>query len=116
MKIDLLRFYIDRFGIDGFRLLGHIPSPALIAADPSLADTALFFESFPFEELEEELEAASVLCEQDLDSLFPKETVETGEEENGAYSNRHKVDEFSEIDPKDVNAAAGVIQNFGGVN
>ena len=55
-QIDLLRFYIDRFGIDGFRLLGHIPSPALIAADPSLADTALFFESFPFEELEEELE------------------------------------------------------------
>jgi len=85
-QIDLLRFYIDRFGIDGFRLLGHIPSPALIAADPSLADTALFFESFPFEELEEELEAASVLCEQDLDSLFPKETAETGEEESCEYS------------------------------
>ena len=37
-------------------------------------------------------------------------------EENGSYINLHKVDEFTEIDSQDLNAAAGVIQNFGGVN
>ncbi|MBQ6250660.1 hypothetical protein [Ruminococcus sp.] len=34
-------------------------------------------------------------------------------EEEGSYINITKVDEFTEINPDDINAAAGVIQNFG---
>jgi len=34
-------------------------------------------------------------------------------EEEGSYINISKVDEFTEIDPDALNAAAGVIQNFG---
>ncbi|MBQ6168759.1 hypothetical protein [Ruminococcus flavefaciens] len=34
-------------------------------------------------------------------------------EEEGSYINMKKVDEFTEINPDDINAAAGVIQNFG---
>ena len=70
-QIGLLRFYINRYGVDGFRLMGHIPSPSAIAAAPSLADTALFFPSFPFEEMEEEAEAARVLYEEDIENLLP---------------------------------------------
>lgn len=69
-QIDLLRFYIDSFGVDGFRLLGHIPAPQAIASDPSLADTALLCDAFPFEQLQDALEAEEVLYGEDLDSLL----------------------------------------------
>ena len=72
-QIRILRFYVRRFGIDGFRLTGNVDSAA-IAASPSLADTALLYHSFPFRELEEEREASALFYETDLESL-PETTM-----------------------------------------
>lgn len=70
-QIRILRFYVTRFGIDGFRLLGHLPSAAAIAQEPALADTALFLRGFPFQELEEAAEAERLLYGEDIEDLFP---------------------------------------------
>ncbi|MDO5132997.1 MAG: alpha-amylase family glycosyl hydrolase, partial [Eubacteriales bacterium] len=71
-QIELLRYYVTRFGIDGFRLMGYIPSPAALACVPSLTDTAFFFDSFPFEELDpEETETGTIItCGGDYQSLL----------------------------------------------
>ena len=73
-QIRILRFYVRRFGIDGFHLKGNIDSAAAIAASPSLADTALLYHSFPFRELEEEREASALFYETDLETL-PETTM-----------------------------------------
>lgn len=70
-QIEILRFYIDRYGVDGFRLKGFTASEGSLATDPSLADTALFSHSFPFEDLEKEAEDASQIYYTDLDSILP---------------------------------------------
>ena len=69
-QIAILRFYVRRFGIDGFRLLGDLPAPSAIAQDPSLGDTALFFQGFPFAEMKDSAEAARLLYREDLKELF----------------------------------------------
>ncbi len=61
-QIEIIRFYLSRFGVDGFRLMGHIPSSTAIASDPSLTDAALFFDGFPPEEKEDvEYEVTEIL-------------------------------------------------------
>lgn len=70
-QIEILRFYIDRYGIDGFRLKGDNTSVSSLATDPSLADTALFCRSFPFEELEQEAEDSSLIYYADLENILP---------------------------------------------
>ena len=69
-QIEILRFYIDRYGIDGFRLKGFTDSEGSLATDPSLADTALFSHSFPFEELEKEAENAGQIYYTDLEKIL----------------------------------------------
>lgn len=70
-QIEILRFYIDRYGIDGFRLKGDCSSVGYLAADPSLADTALFCQSFPFEELEKEAEDSSQIYYIEIENILP---------------------------------------------
>ena len=79
-QVDVLRFYISRYGIDGFHLMGHIPVPSAIASAPSLADTALFFSSFPFEEMEEEMRAAHQLYEEDIEDLAAPDPSDPADE------------------------------------
>ncbi len=50
-QTDVLRFYVTHYGIDGFRLIGHIASPAAIVTDPLLADTLLLYDGFPYDEI-----------------------------------------------------------------
>ena len=68
-QIDILRFYIERYGVDGFRLKGYHDSVSSLASDPSLADTALFGTYFPFEELEKEAEESSQIYYTDLENF-----------------------------------------------
>ncbi|MDO5475685.1 MAG: alpha-amylase family glycosyl hydrolase [Eubacteriales bacterium] len=70
-QIDILRFYVERYGIDGFRLMGHLPSPSAIASAPSLSDTTLLYRDFPFEDLRSDMEAEEVLYGDALDTLCP---------------------------------------------
>ena len=73
-QIEILRFYIDRYGIDGFHLKGNSTSAASLAAEPSLADTALFAHAFPFEEMANDAETVGRIYRTDLDSIpFPAE-------------------------------------------
>lgn len=78
-QIMILRFYIERYGVDGFRLKGSNASVGFLASDPSLADTALFAHSFPFEDLEKEAEESGQLYYTDLESLFPDAEEQTEE-------------------------------------
>lgn len=68
-QIDILRFYIERYGVDGFRLKGSNASIGSLANDPSLADTALFGPSFPFDDLEKEAEESSQIYFTDMESF-----------------------------------------------
>ena len=86
-QIDLLRFYVDRYGVDGFRLLGCVPSIEAIASAPSLSETALFYDFFPFQELQEAEEAGAMLYEQDIDTLFPEDLQEEESRETGLNDN-----------------------------
>ena len=74
-QIRLLRFYVSRYGIDGFRLIGHIPSVSQIAASPALADTALLYHAFPFEEMARDEEASRLIFAEDMEDLFPPESA-----------------------------------------
>lgn len=71
-QIEILQYYVQRFGVDGFRLLGHVPAFAAgaIALAPSLSDTALLFHDFPFEEMTEAAESERLLYGDSLDTLF----------------------------------------------
>ena len=73
-QIDVLRYYVEQFCIDGFRLLGHLPSVEAIASCPALENTAVFCGSFPFEQLEEAADAEIALCTEDLDLLSISDT------------------------------------------
>ena len=77
-QLFVLRYYIDRFGIDGFRLLGNVELASSLASAPSLADTALLCSSFPFREFEDQEEAERLLYEEDIDSLFGCAQTEEG--------------------------------------
>ncbi len=48
---DVLRFYVTHYGIDGFRLIGHVSALPAIVTDPILADTLLLHDSFPYENI-----------------------------------------------------------------
>ncbi len=47
-QIRALRFYVTRYGVDGFHLKGDVASPASLAQDPVLADTDLIYYGFPY--------------------------------------------------------------------
>lgn len=49
-QIEVIRHYVLRFGVDGFRLMGYLPSAADIALEPSLSGTTFFFDGFPYGE------------------------------------------------------------------
>ena len=71
-QIDVLTWYVERYGVDGFRLLGHTLSAEAIASAPSLEDTALLCGSFPFDQLREALEAEDQLYSENLENLRPQ--------------------------------------------
>lgn len=56
---DILRFWIDEYHIDGFRLLGTRLPAASLATDPLLAGTKLIADDFPLHEIYGEREAVS---------------------------------------------------------
>ena len=89
-QIEILRFYIDRYGIDGFRLKGNGSLAGDLAMEPSLADTALFGYDFPFEDLEKATEATSRIYYTDLDHVLTAKKVsaqvQTDQEEAGRES------------------------------
>lgn len=80
-QIDVLRYYVEQFGIDGFRLYGHLPSVEAIASCPALKNTALFCGSFPFDQLREAADAEMSLYSEDLDllTISDTESVSAGE-------------------------------------
>lgn len=51
-QLETARFYVTHYGIDGFHLKGNASALQTIASDPMLSDTALFYYSFPYEELQ----------------------------------------------------------------
>ncbi len=51
-QLETARFYVTHYGIDGFHLKGNSAALQTIASDPMLSDTALFYYSFPYEELQ----------------------------------------------------------------
>lgn len=51
-QLETARFYVTHYGIDGFHLKGNAAALQTIASDPMLSDTALFYYSFPYEELQ----------------------------------------------------------------
>jgi len=71
-QIEILHFYIDRYGIDGFRLKGSGIAAGSLSTEPSLADTALFCHDFPFEEMKKETEATSHIYYTDLEKVLAK--------------------------------------------
>lgn len=86
-QIGILRFYVDRYGIDGFRLKGSAASTGSIALEPCLADTALFGYDFPFEELEKDTEATSHIYYANLENILKQpDPAETEAETAGENS------------------------------
>ncbi len=51
-QLETARFYVTHYGIDGFHLKGSAAALQTIASDPMLSDTAIFYYSFPYEELQ----------------------------------------------------------------
>ncbi len=51
-QLETARFYVTHYGIDGFHLKGNASALQTIASDPMLSDTALFYYSFPYEDLQ----------------------------------------------------------------
>lgn len=51
--LEAARFYKLNYHVDGFHLKGDDASLKLIASDPILSDSALFYYSFPYAELQE---------------------------------------------------------------
>lgn len=56
---DILRFWVDEYHVDGFRLLGTRLPAASLATDPLLAGTKLIAGDFPLHEIYGEREAVS---------------------------------------------------------
>lgn len=50
-QLEIARYYVTHYRVDGFHLSGNIPSVASFASDPILSDTALFYYDFPYDEL-----------------------------------------------------------------
>ena len=50
-QIDAARFYVAHYRVDGFHLKGSVPSIATFASDPLLSDTALLYDSFPYDDI-----------------------------------------------------------------
>lgn len=110
-QIDVLRFYVKRYGVDGFRLLGDLPSVTAIAGAPSLSDTALFFDSFPFQEFQEDEDSESMLYEQDIDSLFPADSPKNNED---IQSGENREESSGNGNPKKTAFRAGRIPKGSG--
>ena len=53
-QLETVRFYVTHYGVDGFHLKGSGTGLATICSDPMLSDTAFFYYSFPYEELQKE--------------------------------------------------------------
>lgn len=52
-QLETARFYVTHYGIDGFHLKGSAAALQTIASDPMLSDTAIFYYSFPYAQLQE---------------------------------------------------------------
>ena len=51
-QLETVRFYVTHYQIDGFHIKGDNPSVNAIAAEPMMANTSVFYYSFPYEDLQ----------------------------------------------------------------
>ena len=69
-QIEIARFYVTHYAVDGFRLMGSIADIRAFSSDPLLSDVRLFHTDFPYSEIEgmdaENPESGAVLT----DNLF----------------------------------------------
>ena len=53
-QLECARFYVTHYHIDGFHLKGNDAALKTLCSDPMLSDTAIFYYSFPYEDLEKQ--------------------------------------------------------------
>ena len=51
-QIEIARFYVTHYAVDGFRLMGNITDIRAFASDPILSGVRLFHTDFPYSEIE----------------------------------------------------------------
>ena len=52
-QIEIARFYVTRYAVDGFRLMGNVADIRAFSSDPLLSDVRLFHTDFPYSEIRE---------------------------------------------------------------
>ena len=53
-QLECARFYVTHYHIDGFHLKGSDAALKTLCSDPMLSDTAIFYYSFPYEDLKKQ--------------------------------------------------------------
>ncbi len=51
-QIDIARFYVTHYAVDGFRLMGSVADIRAFTTDPLLSDVRIFHDGFPYSEIE----------------------------------------------------------------
>lgn len=52
-QIEIARFYVTHYSVDGFRLIGNVTDIRAFSSDPLLSDVRLFHTDFPYREIAE---------------------------------------------------------------